>query len=73
MCAKCHGLAGEGDIGRKLAGNRLLADPAAVENLVRNGRAGRRGKPGMPPVGKDWEERQMKALTDYLQEDLLGG
>jgi cytochrome c oxidase subunit 2 len=72
-CAKCHGLAGEGDIGRKLLGNRLLADSAAVEHIVRNGRAGRRGQPGMPPVGKDWEERQMTALTDYLEEELLGG
>jgi hypothetical protein len=27
----------------------------------------------MPPVGKDWEERQMKALTGYLREELLNG
>ena len=66
-CGKCHGLAGEGDIGPKLAGNGLLADAAAVEEVVRNGRG------EMPPVGKDWEERQMKALTDYLEEELLGG
>jgi mono/diheme cytochrome c family protein len=72
-CAKCHGLAGEGGIGRKLAGNRILDDPAAVEQIVRNGRAGRRGQPGMPPVGKDWTERQMDALTDYLEEDIRGG
>ncbi len=66
-CGKCHGLAGEGDIGPKLAGNGLLADAAAVEEVVRNGRG------EMPPIGKDWEERQMKALTDYLEEELLGG
>ena len=72
-CAKCHGLAGEGDIGRKLAGNQILADAAGVERIVRNGRAATRGRPSMPPVGKDWEERQMKALTDYLEEELLGG
>jgi cytochrome c oxidase subunit II len=66
-CAKCHGLAGEGDIGPRLSGNRLLADAAAVEQVVRNGRN------QMPPVGKDWEERQMKALLDYLGEELLGG
>jgi cytochrome c oxidase subunit II len=65
-CAKCHGLAGEGGIGPRLAGNRLLADPAAVEQVVRNGRG------AMPPVGKDWGERQMNALIAYLEDDLLG-
>lgn len=66
-CAKCHGLSGEGGIGPRLAGNQLLDDPAAVEEVIRNGRG------EMPPVGKDWEERQMKALTGYLQEELLNG
>lgn len=66
-CAKCHGLSGEGDIGPRLAGNQLLDDSAAVEQVVRNGRG------EMPPVGKDWEERQMRALTAYLQEDVLSG
>jgi cytochrome c oxidase subunit 2 len=66
-CAKCHGLAGEGDIGPQLSGNQLLADTEAVEQVVRNGRN------QMPPVGKDWGERQMEALTDYLEEELLGG
>jgi len=27
----------------------------------------------MPPIGKDWEDRQMDALTEYLKEELLGG
>jgi len=66
-CAKCHGLAGEGDIGPVLRGNQLLEDPEALEEVVRNGRN------AMPPVGKDWEERQLEALTDYMQEELLGG
>jgi mono/diheme cytochrome c family protein len=60
-------LAGEGDIGPQLSGNQLLADTEAVEQVVRNGRN------QMPPVGKDWGERQMEALTDYLEEELLGG
>jgi cytochrome c oxidase subunit 2 len=66
-CAKCHGVDGQGDIGPPLANNQLVADADAVEQVVRDGR----GK--MPPVGKDWDERQMKALTDYLDEELLGG
>ncbi|HSO02440.1 MAG TPA: c-type cytochrome, partial [Gaiellaceae bacterium] len=66
-CAKCHGLSGEGDIGLRLQGNALLADAAAIEQVVRNGRR------TMPPVGTDWSDRQMKALTDYLEKELLGG
>ena len=66
-CAKCHGLAGEGDIGPALAGNALLDDASAIETVVREGRG------AMPPVGTDWEDRQMDALTDYLTEGGLSG
>jgi hypothetical protein len=27
----------------------------------------------MPPVGRDWEERQMSALTTFLEEGGLDG
>jgi cytochrome c oxidase subunit II len=67
VCEKCHGLGGEGGIGPRLRGNQLLTDPEAVEEVVRNGRG------AMPPVGQDWEDRQMEALTDYLEEEVLGG
>jgi len=66
-CAKCHGLEGEGDIGPTLRGNALLGDPEAVEQVVRNGLG------EMPPVGKDWGDRQMDALTEYLEEEVQGG
>ena len=66
-CAKCHGLAGEGLVGPRLQGNSLLADDAAVEQVVREGRG------LMPPVGEDWGERQMDALLDYLQTEVLRG
>ena len=65
-CAKCHGPEGEGDIGPPLAGNTLLQNAESIEEVVRNGRG------AMPPVGKDWRERQMTALTDYLAEGLGG-
>jgi cytochrome c oxidase subunit 2 len=65
-CAKCHGPEGEGDIGPRLAGNPTLQEEELVERIVRNGR--RR----MPPVGPDWGDRQMDALTDYLAEGLGG-
>ena len=66
-CAKCHGLAGEGDIGPGLAGNSLLQDASALQTVIRNGRG------AMPPVGQDWSERQLDALTDYLEGGFSGG
>ena len=66
-CGKCHGLAGEGDIGPRLAGNPIVTNASAVETVVRNGRN------LMPPVGKDWGDRQLKALTDYLKQELANG
>jgi cytochrome c oxidase subunit II len=66
-CAKCHGLTGEGDVGPRLQGNSLLDDDKAVEQVIREGR----GK--MPPIGTDWEDRQLDALLDYLQDEVLRG
>ena len=71
VCAKCHGLQGQGDIGRPLVGNALLNDPQTLEQIIRNGRKTNRGT--MPPVGKDWSDQQVKAVTDYLQEEIFGG
>ena len=59
--------AGEGDIGPALANNQLLDDAEAIERVVREGRG------EMPPVGTDWEDRQMDALTKYLEEGGLNG
>ena len=50
-----------------LRANQLLDDDAAIDEVVRNGRG------EMPPVGKDWTERQMDALIEYLDEELLSG
>jgi cytochrome c oxidase subunit II len=63
-CAKCHGLDGEGGYGPRIAGSELLQDPEAVEKLLRDGRG------NMPPVGRDWDDDEMKALTDYLEQNL---
>jgi cytochrome c oxidase subunit 2 len=67
VCAKCHGLAGEGGIGPTIAGSVVLSDAAAVENLVRNGRR------TMPAVGSGWTDEQVLALTNYLQESPPSG
>ena len=65
-CAKCHGLAGDGEYGPRIAGSELLADSAAIEDLLREGRG------EMPPVGRHWDDTEMDALTDYLEQNLGG-
>jgi len=67
VCSKCHGLSGEGGIGPALAGSVVIADPEAVEDLVRNGRR------TMPAVGAGWTSEQVTALTNYLRENPPGG
>jgi cytochrome c oxidase subunit 2 len=65
VCAKCHGDEGQGLIGPGLS-SATVSNAASIEQIVRNGR----GK--MPAVGSDWDDREMKALTDYLQERFAG-
>ena len=67
VCAKCHGLSGEGGIGRPLTGSPILQDAEALENVVRNGRR------TMPAVGSGWTNEQIEALTNYLEESPPGG
>jgi cytochrome c oxidase subunit 2 len=67
VCAKCHGAAGEGGIAPRIAGSPILSDAEALESVVRNGRR------TMPPVGSQWTEEQMDALTAYLRESPPSG
>ena len=60
-CAKCHGPEGQGLIGPEFT-SAITADADAVAEVVRNGR-GR-----MPPIGEEWEDFHMEALTDYLSD-----
>ena len=66
-CAKCHGLSGEGLIGPALAGNPIIEDRDAVEEVVRNGRG------EMPAIGEGWTDAQMDALFEYLGRELESG
>lgn len=62
VCAKCHGLAGEGtDVAPPIAGRRFDAATAA---LVRNGGA------EMPAVGEDWSDAHLEATIDYLNTSI---
>jgi cytochrome c oxidase subunit II len=69
VCAKCHGLAGEGDLGPPIAQSGTLVDPEALTELLEEGQ----DKPGfesyMPPVGRGWPEFQVQALIAYIQSN----
>ncbi len=67
VCAKCHGMQGEGDYGPALASNPTLIQPTALETIVRNGR-GR-----MPGVGSNWTDEQFRALEKYLKSNIYKG
>jgi cytochrome c oxidase subunit 2 len=67
VCAKCHGLNGEGGIGPRIAGSPTLTDVEDLGNLVRNGRR------TMPAVGAGWSDEQVEALVAYLTESPPSG
>lgn len=67
VCAKCHGMNGEGGIGPRVAGSPTLTDLEALANIVRNGRR------TMPAVGSGWTDEQIAILADYLAENTLSG
>jgi cytochrome c oxidase subunit 2 len=62
VCAKCHGLAGEGDYGPALS-QAVLANADRISTVVRNG-----GRIRMPAVGSEWTATQLDSLNVYLQE-----
>jgi cytochrome c oxidase subunit 2 len=74
-CAKCHGLAGQGDIGPPIAGNPTLTDPVQLKELLENGQNLGSIDGYMPPTGKGWTNRQIAALIAYVKSnpELSGG
>jgi cytochrome c oxidase subunit II len=71
VCAKCHGLDGQGDYGPVIAGNSLLADKANLAQLLAEGQDNPQIDGYMPAVSQDWPEAQLDALLAYLQESGL--
>jgi cytochrome c oxidase subunit 2 len=62
VCAKCHGVDGQGDIGPAIDSSAAITDKRALETTVRNGVG------TMPAVGRNWTKRQTDALFAYLQD-----
>jgi cytochrome c oxidase subunit 2 len=73
VCAKCHGMKGQGDYGPSITGSPLLTDRQGLETIVRNGRD-QSNVPGvMPPVGDGWSKQQFDALFSYVGSKIVGG
>jgi cytochrome c oxidase subunit 2 len=74
VCAKCHGLQGQGGYGPNIQTNGLLVQPAGLHTLLVNGQ--NRIKPissYMPPVGVNWTDKQFAALEVYLKRNIYKG
>jgi cytochrome c oxidase subunit 2 len=69
VCAKCHGLAGEGDIGPTIAKAPSLIDEQALNVLFENGQDLPNNPTYMPPVGRGWPEYQVQALIAYIKQN----
>jgi cytochrome c oxidase subunit 2 len=68
VCAKCHGLEGEGDIGPPIAGNGTLMTFNSLAPLLRSTGQNTPQFPGyMPAVGAGWSDEQINALIDYIE------
>ena len=65
VCQACHRL-DHAYIGPALGGNPLLAQPRSLATLLRNGQG------NMPPVGKNWSDAQILALTRYTKQFAKG-
>jgi cytochrome c oxidase subunit 2 len=74
VCAKCHGLQGQGGYGPAIATNQLLVQPAGLRRLLVNGQNTLAPISNyMPPVGLGWTDRQFQALDAYLKDHVYKG
>jgi cytochrome c oxidase subunit 2 len=74
VCAKCHGLRGEGGYGPNIANSTILASRQSLRTLLLNGQ--NRIKPissYMPPVARGWSDKQFAALSEYLKQKIVKG
>jgi cytochrome c oxidase subunit 2 len=73
VCAKCHGLEGQGDVGPQIKGNAILATRDSLVDLLRHGRAPTRTITGMPAVGAKWSEDELDAAVAAIGKRLGPG
>ena len=69
VCATCHGLDGQGDVGPAIAGNGTLTNPEALRDLLLTGQDTPQFDYYMPPVGRGWPPEQFEALMAYIESN----
>jgi cytochrome c oxidase subunit 2 len=69
VCADCHGLEGEGDVGPPIQGNGTLTNRQALRELVENGQDTPDIEGAMPGVGRGWPPFQLQALIAYIRSN----
>jgi cytochrome c oxidase subunit 2 len=67
VCAKCHGMQGQGDYGPPLASSPTITQAATLESLLKKGGI------LMPAVGNNWSKEQFRALETYLKSSIYKG
>jgi cytochrome c oxidase subunit 2 len=74
VCAKCHGLQGQGGYGPAIATSTLLTSPASLHSILVNGQNRLKPKSSyMPPVGLGWTPKQFAALQAYIRQNIVKG
>ena len=74
VCAKCHGLQGQGGYGPAIANNQLLVQRSGLRRILVEGQ--NRLAPisnYMPPVARGWNDRQFDALFTYMRRNVYKG
>jgi cytochrome c oxidase subunit II len=69
VCAECHGVSGEGDIGPPIAQNGALVNAETLTQLVQEGQDRPDNEGYMPPVGRGWTRPQVEALIEYIRSN----
>jgi cytochrome c553 len=71
VCAKCHGLHGEGGYGPRIVTNQLLVQTSGLRTLLREGQNVIKPVGNyMPPVSRGWNDRQFRALFAYVKDNV---
>jgi cytochrome c oxidase subunit 2 len=68
VCAKCHGLSGQGGYGPSIAGSGTIATRSSLIDVIRHGRQPQRTVTGMPAVGQNWSEDELNAAVKAIQK-----
>jgi cytochrome c oxidase subunit II len=74
VCAKCHGMKGEGGYGPAISTSSLLTQTDGLRRILLEGQ--NRIAPissYMPPVARGWNDKQFQALFAYVKQNIAKG